>query len=51
MKAPNGKHIAEEKLAEIRSAYSRAKGDDRKYLEDLGKLFATAVKITNLKHK
>ena len=51
MKALKAKKLADEKLAEIRSAYSRAKGDDRKYLEDLGKLFATAVKITNLKHK
>jgi len=51
MKALKAKKLAEEKLTEIRSAYSRANGDDRKYLEDLGKLFATVVKITNLKHK
>jgi len=51
MKALKAKKLADEKLAEIRSECSRAKGDDRKYLEDLGKLFAEAVKITNLKHK
>ena len=51
MKAPNGKRIADDKLEEIRGEYSRAKKDDKSFLETLGKIWAEGLKIAKLKHK
>ena len=43
MKAAKGKEIADEKLTELRSEWSRAKGDDRKYLANIGKGLAQVI--------